>query len=251
MFLRSFISLTLSALLLSSVSQVAFASGRGGDAYLHTLENEKKSKSSWSFIRCICGDKKNELIPATITSNSNSVTVNQESEQGNEAKKNATSPYVFNLNFPPQTTNIQAFEKQWIPHFLANENAIDPKGLYPLLLRPDDIQNLFQTPKAKGKDNRQYTAIGQELEGSFRTNIIDSAWNKIFRDNTKFLYAVYAGAEYRDQTTNQSTGVIKKKGGTLVKYAVFQLKNGNVTAINQPEEEKILTFTVSYRERDK
>lgn len=259
---RSVISLTLSALLLSSVSQFAFASGCGSGEY--TLQEEKgevqKRKKKLNFLNFLGGRKKEELTPTTqISSSSVSNTKKEKFDIESEPKK-ATPPYVFHPNYPPQPSEILAYEEKWIPHFLETPNAIDPNDYYKLILNTDNIQNLFQAPKGsqvpedsqttKVSENRSYIPIGEVLEGSLRTTVLDSEWQKIFQENPECLYAVFVNDVYRNKTTNHGKKKDTEKPGTLVKYAAFRWKNEKISAIYHPVEKSILTFSVSYRKRD-
>ncbi|KAB2832534.1 MAG: hypothetical protein F9K49_07960 [Caedimonadaceae bacterium] len=123
---------------------------------------------------------------------------------------------------------------------------------------------MFQAPKrskvsealqaSSADPTREYIAFGGVLEASFRTTLTDPEWQAIFRANANTFYAVFVSDEYRDKTTSHVKGKIaEEKSGTIVKYASFRRDDdGRIFAIKHPQAtENILTFSVSYREKNK
>lgn len=240
-------------LILASLLLLAFASERGEAMSPEKEEGTSIKRKLLSFF-----NKKKEETSTSISQTSSS------SPSIVKAASLESEPYKFDLKRPPQASDIQAFERTWIPHFLSNPNAIDLKGYYKLVLKAEDIHPMFQADKrskvsqalqaSSASPTREYIACGAVLEASFRTTLIDSEWQSIFRENANKLYAVFVSSEFRDTTTSHIKGKIaEEKSGTIVKYAAFRWEeDGRISAIRHPlVEENILTFLVSYREKNK
>ena len=253
---KSVMPLTLASLLL-----LALASGQGEAM---SSEKEEGAPVKRKLLGFFSRKKKEVSPPITQASSSSSSTSQKASLDFESESKNANPSYSFNPNYPPQTSDIQAFEKIWIPYFLEKPDAIDPKGYYKLILTSDDVHSMFQAPKrskvsealqgSSADPIREYIAFGGVLEASFRTNLIDSKWQAIFRANAKNFYAVFVSDEYRDKTTAHARGKIaEERSGEIVKYAAFRREDDEkIVAIKHPEAtENILTFFVAYREKNK